>query len=178
MSSRPRAWLTRRPLLLATLFYGGAFLLPALVLRGLWFDDWIYSGDLGRPGAAPVLAALAGTAVLLAATPWMMRFDWAQRITELVRQVFGSLTLTQALWLGLVSGVCEELLFRGALQPMLGVVPASILFALAHLIGGWWIFALAVGLALGILYDWGGNLWPCVLAHGLLNTINLYRMPR
>lgn len=170
--------LIRRPLLLTTLFYGAGFLLPALLLRALWFDGWFHTGDLGVPSTQAVLAATVGTIVVLAATPWMMRFDWAKRITKLIDQFFGSLTMTQAAWLGLVSALCEELLFRGALQPMLGLLPASILFALAHLIGGWWIFALVVGLALGLLYDWSGNLWPCVLAHGLVNAINLYRMPR
>jgi membrane protease YdiL (CAAX protease family) len=178
MSSNLQDLLTRRPLLFTTLFYSLGFLLPALVLRALWFGNWWHAADLGPPSVEALLWAGAGLAGVLAATPWMMRFDWARRITELVHQVFGTLTPSRAAWLGLVSGLCEEMLFRGALQPMLGLLPASILFALAHMVGGWWIFALAMGLALGLLYQWSGNLWPCVLAHGLLNAINLYRMQR
>jgi hypothetical protein len=36
------------------------------------------------------------------------------------------------LWLGLCAGVGEELLFRGALQPLLGVWWSALLFALVH----------------------------------------------
>jgi membrane protease YdiL (CAAX protease family) len=36
------------------------------------------------------------------------------------------------LWFGLCAGVGEELLFRGALQPLLGIWWTSLLFALAH----------------------------------------------
>lgn len=168
--------MSRQPLLYTTLFYGVGLLLPALVLRAVWFDGWLHAGDLDLPSAAPVLAAAGGTIVLLVVTPRFMRFEWARRIAELIAALFGPLTPSRAVWLGVVSGFCEELLFRGALQPMIGLIPASILFALVHLVGGWWVFALAMGLALGALYQWDGNLWPCVLAHALLNAVNLYRM--
>jgi membrane protease YdiL (CAAX protease family) len=36
------------------------------------------------------------------------------------------------LWLGLCAGAGEELLFRGALQPLLGIWWTGLLFALAH----------------------------------------------
>lgn len=173
-----RIRLNQRPLVLATLFYGLGLLGPALVLRGLWFEDWVYLDDLGSPSAAAVLVATGGTVLLLLATPWLMRFDWTKRVGELTHRMFGPLGMLHAAWLGIVSGFCEELLFRGALQPMIGLVPASILFALAHFAAGWWLFALFMGIALGALYIWDGNLWPCVLAHALLNAINLYRLSR
>ena len=153
-------------------------LVPAVALRALWFDDWVYVGDLGAPPGTEMLVAAGGTVMLLAATPWIMRFDWTRRVAEVIARVFGPFTMARAVWLGVLSGFCEELLFRGALQPMVGLVPASILFALAHPVAGWWLFALAMGVALGVLYSWGGNLWPCVLAHALLNTVNLYRLSR
>lgn len=169
-------WLVHRPLALSTLFYFAGLLLPALALRAWWFDDWLYSGDLDLPSAAATAAAVAGTALLLIATPWIMRFAWARRIAALIDQMFGRLTAPRAAWLGVISAFCEELLFRGALQPMLGLLPASIAFALVHCIGGWWLFALVMGVLLGLLYNWDANLWPCVLAHALLNAVNLYRL--
>lgn len=173
---RSTAWLIHRPLALTTLFYFAGLLVPALALRAWWFDDWLYDADLGLPSTAPIAAAVAGTTLLLVATPWMMRFDWARRIAALIDQMFGPLTAARAAWLGVVSAFCEELLFRGALQPVLGLLPASIAFALVHCIGGWWMFALAMGVLLGLLYNWDANLWPCVLAHALLNAVNLYRL--
>lgn len=178
MRIRARSWLVRRPLALAGVFYVLGMLVPAVVLRALWFDGWFYVGDLGMPSSAPVLVAGGGTLGLLVATPWLMRFEWTRRVAETITRVFGPFTLARAAWLGGLSGFCEELLFRGALQPMLGLLPASILFALVHPVAGWWAFALVVGIALGALYSWDGNLWPCVLAHALLNMVNLYRLSR
>ena len=37
------------------------------------------------------------------------------------------------LWVALAAGFSEELLFRGALQPVLGIWATSILFVLAHI---------------------------------------------
>ena len=170
-------YLAHRPLALATAFYG-IFALLALLLRALWFDGWLHVGDLGWPSLAPMLVALAVTAAVIAGTPWSMRFDWARRLAELIADVFGPLTFWRAVWLGLISGFAEELLFRGALQPMIGLLPAAVLFALAHAVGWWWLFALGMGLVLGLLYAWDGNLWPCVLAHAAINAVNLYRLSR
>ena len=175
--TQPGAYLLRRPLLLATVFYA-VMLLLALLLRALWFDGWFHIGDLGAPSPDAVLAAVAITLAVLAATPWSMRFAWARRLGDLIATTFGPLTPLRALWLGLVSGLGEELLFRGALQPMIGLLPASLLFAFAHAMGWWWLFALIMGLVLGLLYAWDGNLWPCVLAHAAINAINLYRLSR
>ena len=163
---------------MAMVFYGLGMLVPAVVLRAVWFDGWLYVGDLGMPSGPAVLAAGGGTLALLVATPWLMRFEWTRRVAEAIARVFGPFTLARAAWLGGLSGFCEELLFRGALQPMLGLLPASILFALVHPVAGWWLFALVMGIALGALYSWDANLWPCVLAHALLNTVNLYRLSR
>jgi len=168
--------LLHRPLALTTFFYIIALLAPALILRGWWFDDRLYRGDLGLPSAAAIAVATVATVLLIIATPWIMRFEWARQVTELVARTFGPLTATRAAWLGIVSGFSEELLFRGALQPMLGLLPASIAFALLHCVAGWWLFALVMGVALGLLYSWDANLWPCVLAHALLNGVNLYRL--
>lgn len=175
--ARPGAYLLQHPLLLATVFYV-VMLLLALLLRALWFDGWFHNGDLGPPSPGAVLAAVALTLAVLAGTPWSMRFPWARRLAGLIAEVFGPLTPWRAVWLGLISGFAEELLFRGALQPMIGLLPAAVLFALAHAVGWWWLFALVMGLVLGLLYAWGANLWPCVLAHAAINAVNLYRLSR
>ena len=37
------------------------------------------------------------------------------------------------LWISLLAGFGEELLFRGAIQPLLGLLPTSVVFALVHI---------------------------------------------
>ncbi len=73
--------------------------------------------------------------------------------------------------IAIAAGVCEELLFRGALQPRVGIVLSSVVWASYHLqymCNGWPspanLYLVLLGFAFGALRKWGG-LWPAILAH-------------
>jgi membrane protease YdiL (CAAX protease family) len=57
-----------------------------------------------------------------------------QRSTKHIVDSYSRLDLTglNPLWIALAAGVGEELLFRGALQPLLGIWATSLLFVVAH----------------------------------------------
>jgi membrane protease YdiL (CAAX protease family) len=60
----------------------------------------------------------------------------------------------------------EELLFRGALQPLIGLVPMALMFGLLHATSvAHIVLAGFLGLWLGLLFEWSGNLWPPIVAH-------------
>ena len=66
---------------------------------------------------------------------------------------------------GILSAVCEELLFRGGLQPHLGVVVTALLISLFHIsIAGiftaWSSFVLLISLLQGIVFAASGSLYP------------------
>lgn len=69
----------------------------------------------------------------------------------------------------LVIAVCEELLFRGALQPVLGIFWTSILFTLIHFryLKQWMmtILVFCISLGLGGLVVWTGSLVTSTVAH-------------
>jgi membrane protease YdiL (CAAX protease family) len=75
------------------------------------------------------------------------------------------------------AGIGEELLFRGGLQPIIGLVPAALLFGFSH--GGWrkemWAYAVAAtlsGTLFGLAYLWTGDLWVPVIGHALHNVLS------
>lgn len=75
------------------------------------------------------------------------------------------------------AGIGEELLFRGGLQPIVGLVPAALLFGFSH--GGWrkemWAYAVAAtvsGTLFGLAYLWTGDLWVPVIGHALHNVLS------
>jgi membrane protease YdiL (CAAX protease family) len=76
----------------------------------------------------------------------------------------------------LAAGLFEETLFRGFLQPRIGLVASNVVFALVHLAYGT-LVQLAVpfvlGLGLGILYRWTRSLWAPVAAHAAFDVIQL-----
>lgn len=78
----------------------------------------------------------------------------------------------------LFSSVGEELLFRGLLQPELGLLWATLLFGLIHFGQQrhwlWWTaFACVVGLGFGLLASMLGTLVAPVVAHFVVNLLNL-----
>lgn len=97
--------------------------------------------------------------------------------------VIKPLMWTDLIWLGLLPGLSEELLFRGVMLPALGlnltaVVISSVLFGVLHLSGaGQWpyvVWATIVGFALGYCALITGNLVVPVVAHIITNLISSF----
>ena len=92
-------------------------------------------------------------------------------------------TLPDLLWLGLLPGLSEELLFRGVMLPALGfnhlaVIVSSICFGVLHLSGsGQWAYvfwATIVGVILGYSAFFSGNLLVPIVAHIVTNLVSSY----
>jgi len=80
-------------------------------------------------------------------------------------------------WRSASSAIAEEILFRGLLVPVLGVIPAGLAFGLLHVGLGkkslrWAAAATLFGLLLGTLYWLTGSLLGPVIAHGVVNFEN------
>lgn len=133
--------------------------------------------------SAAVGSSLLGGLLIAALVVWttrhtVARFAWAKRLHIELRPFARELRTIDALALALLSGVGEELLFRALAVPPLGLVVSSLLFGAVHQTRGpgrWaWIgWATAVGLGLGLLFSLTGSLWGCVVAHALVNAVNL-----
>ncbi len=127
------------------------------------------------------LAALLGAGAgigIVGLSHLMRRFGPLDRLQKEFSNVLGRQSLTTIAVLAVTSAVGEELLFRGALQPLMGFWPTSLLFGLLH--GGgaprlfaWTIFAFLSGLLLGCLAIWTGSLLAPILCHLTVNFWNL-----
>jgi uncharacterized protein len=127
------------------------------------------------------LAGLGAAAVLLF-TWWLARLiPLSRELEATLRERLGPLTLGEAYGLALLSGVAEEVFFRGALQPAWGFYPATLIFAVLHSGRGramafWATSALAAGAVLGALMLWRGTLFAPILCHVLVNAAQLRRL--
>ncbi len=112
-------------------------------------------------------------------------FQPFRRIQILLEQYFLPLfrgaSLLDLFLLSLLSGLAEELLFRGFVQGFLaGYLPlwaavggAALLFGLAHSVTPLYILLAGVmGVYLGLLYHFTGNLLVPVLVHGIHNFLS------
>lgn len=166
---------------LALGFYCALFT-AAAAWRLLLDGEWPWRAQPGPPAwplAARVAAGLAyGLGLIAASRIWTARSDAGRRLAQELSAIVGNLTTAQALLLAALSGLAEEAFFRGALQPRVGWLAASLLFGLAHLhprreLRVWSLSAALAGLGFGALFSASGDLLAPVLAHGLLNAVNL-----
>ena len=172
---------------LALAFYGvlllAAFAWAALDGRAL---AWLPPSEV--PGAVSAWRALgagllAAAIVVLASQQLSERTRLGAQLARLLGDALGPLTLAQCWLLALVSGIAEEAFFRGALQPQVGFVAASLLFGAAHFVPrrellAWTFFAIAAGFLLGWLFAATGSLIAPVAAHVGINGVNLRRLTR
>ena len=131
------------------------------------------------------LAAALGFALVLVALTRVGARAWAPlaKAARAGAEALGPLTVGEALALALLSGVAEELLFRGALWPHLGLWGSTLLFGLLHVVlkRGLWIyplFALVAGLLMGLLREGSDHVLPSMLAHAVVNAFNLVWLGR
>ncbi len=115
----------------------------------------------------------------VAVTPLLVkRTDWAARLHTEFRSAIGTLSVKEIWLLALMSGLAEELFFRGALQPVVGVWLASLIFGGVHvgpsrLYLPWTLWAFVMGLLFGLIYASTGVLWGAILAHVTINQRNM-----
>ncbi len=141
--------------------------------RRSWRQVWDRLG-LTRFPAYSWVAALASVIVLLGvnfvtSVIWVLLApEQAESIGEISEILLGGYdSLGAAFLLSILSSVSEEILFRGAVQPVLGIIPTAVLFGIIHLqyaISPATLIVLLIGVVLGMLRRYFGT-WTAVLAH-------------
>jgi len=168
------------------LFYNKRYL-------GLEIAVTVLLGGLGywgmrRSGLAFELHVTARTVLLgLAGTLWLTLWTflvqygyalgkgkaYARELTASLAKEYAHSGALQILLAGLTAACGEEVFFRGFLQQVLGLLPASLLFMAAHfgrkdirVVSLWSVFQ---GLYLGLFFAWSKNLVVPMIAHGLFD---------
>jgi membrane protease YdiL (CAAX protease family) len=124
-------------------------------------------------GGAFAAAVVVGTRVLVE------NVGWAKNLHRDLKPMTVALDGTGIAVIAALSALAEELVFRGLLMPWLGLFAQAVLFGFAHAqLSGpsrwvWVAWASVVGLALGAVFALSGSLLGPMLAHALINGINL-----
>ncbi len=144
-------------------------------------DPWIGS-SYGVRLAVSLGLGLALGLVVVGATPVLVeRTAWARALHRELRPIVEPLSSFEIVVLACLSGVAEELFFRGAMQPVLGLLGTSVIFGAVHtgpkrVFFVWSIWAFVMGLLFGLIFEMTGILWGPVLAHVLINERNMAYM--
>jgi membrane protease YdiL (CAAX protease family) len=124
------------------------------------------------------LGATFGTLLAVLTRFSVPRFAWAKNLHLELRPFAKDVSGPGIVMLALTSSLGEELLFRGLLQPWLGLWLQALLFGVLHQMAGpsrwvWATWATLVGLLLGGIFALTGSLAGPVVAHALVNGLNL-----
>jgi len=171
------------------LYFYAAVMAAALIWRmGFYRESILYASAGDRiAGVSPLwdlsVGLAAGLALVAVSLGWTVATRSGKALASELAALMGPLGLPNALLLALASGLAEEMFFRGALQPRVGLWLATLLFACVHFVPRrpllpWALFAAAAGLVFGGLFEWTGNLIAPVTAHVVVNGINLPLLER
>ncbi|BBM83643.1 CPBP family intramembrane glutamic endopeptidase [Candidatus Uabimicrobium amorphum] len=135
------------------------------------------------PVLSQIIMGLVVTFVTIVLCIWgSSSLAWLKNTEVELKKVIGDLTLREMVIIGVCSGIGEEVLFRGALQPMFGLVWTSLFFGMLHFPVNkqflfYPIFATIMGFILGYLTIINhGCITSAIVAHAFVNMVNLYRI--
>jgi len=174
------------PVLLSFLLFGKKELSSLKFNIPLWFyviaPFWILSAN----GIIDLLAQLnkamipAGSALEKLFLPTEQK---GEQLVQLFLQSETGINMGLLLFsMAILPAVCEELLFRGLIQPLfikstnkihLSVWVTAALFSFIHFQFYGFLPRLVLGAMLGYLVVWTGSMWPAIIAHLTNNAIAL-----
>jgi hypothetical protein len=163
----------------------------ALASAGIVWSTW--RGDMsvwsagGREDPQVLLGIVAGLLIglgfVFASRFATHRFEWGRALHRDLRALLGPLHGAEILVLAAASAFGEEIFFRGALLPAVGLWGSSAIFALLH-VGPkarflpWTLSSFVAGAVFGQLFLWAGDLSGPVVAHFTVNALNLRYLSR
>jgi hypothetical protein len=146
-------------------------------------DPLSCDGWLGTRGSAALLLSLGVgvcvAAVTIAATRVMVRrAAWARALHAALRPTVHRAGDGWLLAIAVASAAGEELLFRGLMVPIFGVLVSALVFGGLHQIRGparwgWMAWATLMGVVFGALFAATGSLAGPIAAHVAINAANL-----
>jgi membrane protease YdiL (CAAX protease family) len=155
----------------------------AAIAWGAWRGDAnVYYQHGTRPlawrVASPFIGLAFGLAMVFLSRLAVHSMEWARVLHREFHAVVHELSSREILLLAASSSLGEELFFRGALLPAIGLLPSSLLFAAMHLRAQWrflpWtVMSFIMGVAMGLLYQRIGDLGAPIVAHFTINLLNL-----
>jgi CAAX protease family protein len=143
-----------------------------VALSVLW--AWLRALPLGTmlvPSPVTLVGGVLAGAALWGTIPFLLRTSSMQLVWREILEPFSATLATRdVVMIALLSGVTEELFFRGVLLPETGLVVSSLCFGALHaLCAVYFGWATAVGAGMGALTLIGGSLVTPIVAHATYN---------
>ncbi|MGG1399537.1 type II CAAX endopeptidase family protein [Bacillus salipaludis] len=90
-------------------------------------------------------------------------------------RIFKNKNILQIIWIAALVAFSEELLFRGIIQTKIGLIFASVIFAVIHYryLFNWYLFFNIVLLSffIGFIYEWTNNFAVTIVMHFVIDFL-------
>ncbi|RJE48453.1 MULTISPECIES: type II CAAX endopeptidase family protein [unclassified Dehalobacter] len=125
------------------------------------------------------IALIIGCAVLIALQFLFLKYVPKERLFDEINLILmEKFSLTELLPLFFLGAFSEEFLFRGMIQPVLGLCLTAVVFTLIHYRYWRQVFILVevflMGILLGVVYAVSLTLWVPVLCHFIVNMTTAF----
>jgi membrane protease YdiL (CAAX protease family) len=151
-----------------------------LLDRSPWLypNPWLHLPLLVAHAYSLAFGISLGAIVVVVTRRLVGRFAWAQELANALRPFARGLSGVGIISVALLSSIGEEFLFRGLLQPWLGLWIQALLFGALHQMRGpsrwaWVAWASVVGVMFGAVFAATGSLLGPIAAHAVINGFNL-----
>ncbi len=178
--------------LLPTVYGNQLLLILVPTLIAAWIGHWRRRDTFAlRPahklallGALALGVGLAPIASILSRLQdriWPRDLEQARALAEMFVRALSDHPIITIVSIALLAGVCEELLYRGAIQsalrrrfsPFWAAAIGGLLFAAAHLDLHGLPIRLALGTIFGLILIRTGSIYPAIIAHALYDAAQL-----
>jgi membrane protease YdiL (CAAX protease family) len=134
--------------------------------------------DLSRIGFLVLLGTVSISMMIL---PLDRAFSSIRQVKNLIARTLGRISYMSAVSLSLWAAFAEEVLFRAALQPLIGMPISIIAYVLVHtgphgLFSAWSFQSLLVGTMFAVIYDQTQNLPLVILVHFMVNLVSFVQV--
>ncbi len=170
-------------------FFKGSYLYDISVQLGVFslgaFLVWKNNlketlNSIGFPGSIKTtilyfvggMLALFGTLIILSLVATHLGFNDQSKVAQKVLSLPWYILFVAIV----IAPIAEELLFRAGLVPRIGILPATVLFALAHFSYGSVIEiagTFLIGLLLALIYTRSKSITPGIMIHITYNLISI-----
>jgi membrane protease YdiL (CAAX protease family) len=173
---------------------GGQLGFAICAIAAAWLSPYPFRQRLGlvRPrvsSTAITLTVVGSWAPLAVGLGFAHMLAWYVPPDPMVEKLLANITQSQVIpfviFIAIVPGVVEELLFRGYAQgrllerwsPWVAITVTSLLFALVHVQPHHVVAVFPIGLWLGVVAWKSGSVIPSILCHAFINgSLNAWRM--
>jgi membrane protease YdiL (CAAX protease family) len=152
-----------------------SFALAGFFNISLWH---LSSHTPGMSSYAVVLWGAITGLVIVALSRFLERFRFFLKLSDTLKQLLPNMRFFSVILLAVFSSLGEEMFFRGALLPLIGIHLSSFIFGFLHYRGKrpfliWGLIAWGIGYLFSGLMIFTGSLTAPVLAHFTTNYFNL-----